>query len=153
MPIRCWRLSYGFTGRAGFHWTGGARLYRVGPVFIGPGGRGRIGGMGAPRLQVTDEILDRVVFGMENQRERLALDPLDGMLKGEEGGGAYLVPLPPWGPSEGYRLMDRFVGTLPNTVFAGRLRDILKGSSAYFADSRTLWPSGRRCRPCGGALR
>ena len=88
--------------------------------------------MGAPRLRLTDEILERVIFGMENQRERLSLDPSDGMLKGEHDGGADMVPLPPWRPADGYRLMDRFVGTLPNAVFAHRLRDILNGSSGVF---------------------
>ena len=88
--------------------------------------------MGAPRLRLTDEILERVIFGMENQRERLSLDPSDGMLKGEHDGGADMVPLPPWRPADGYRRMDRFVGTLPNAVFAHRLRDILNGSSGVF---------------------
>ncbi len=32
------------------------------------------------RLEVTEEILERVVYGMENQKDLLFLDPSDGVL-------------------------------------------------------------------------
>ena len=82
------------------------------------------------RLMVTEGMLERVVYGMENQRESLALDPLSGELRHEKDGD--LIPLPPWGPTDGYRLMDQFVLTLPPSPFRHRLEDILHSGTGVF---------------------
>ena len=84
------------------------------------------------RLEVTNEILDRVVYGMENQIDLLFLDPVDGTLKSKNGNDSRLVPLPPWGPADGYRLMDKFAGTLPRTNFVNQLQSILTSESGVF---------------------
>jgi len=84
------------------------------------------------RLHVTEEILERVVFGMENQKDRLFLDPSDGLLRPEKDDDGSLIPLPDWGPTDGYRLMDGFTGSLPDTAFRERLVDILHSGSGVF---------------------
>jgi len=89
-------------------------------------------GMDGTRLEVTEEMLERVVFGMENQKDRLYLDPSDGVLRGGDEDDGTLIPLPPWGPTEGYRLMDRFTGTLPDSPFRAGLYAILHSGSGVF---------------------
>ena len=84
------------------------------------------------RLEVTEEILDRVVYGMENQKDRLYLDPSDGLLKEKTVLDTAFIPLPHWGSSEGYRLMDRFISNLPATAFRDRLSDILHSGEGVF---------------------
>ncbi len=84
------------------------------------------------RLEVTEEILERVVYGMENQKDRLFLDLSDGILRLEQEIDSTSIPIPPWGPAEGYRLMDGFAGTLPDTVFKERLLDILHSGTGVF---------------------
>ena len=88
--------------------------------------------MGKGRLEVTEEILERVVYGMENQKDRLFLDLSDGNLRLEQEIDGTSIPIPPWGPTEGYRLMDGFAGTLPDTVFKERLLDILHSGTGVF---------------------
>jgi GNAT superfamily N-acetyltransferase len=84
------------------------------------------------RLEVTEEILERVVYGMENQKDLLFLDPSDGVLHPVADDNGTFIPLPPWGPTEGYRLMDGFTGTLPDTMFRERLLAILHSGTGVF---------------------
>ena len=88
--------------------------------------------MDGDRLEVTEEILDRVVYGMENQKVELFLDPADGQLKEEGPERRTLIPMPEWTPSDGFRLMDSFVATLPDTPFRRSLLDILHSGQGVF---------------------
>ena len=88
--------------------------------------------MNNKQLNLTEEILERVVYGMENQKDRLLLNPSDGLLYPEKENDGSFIPLPPWGPSEGYRLMDGFAASLPDTGFRRRLFDILHSGSGVF---------------------
>ena len=83
------------------------------------------------KLTISTEILDRVVYGMENQKEQLFLDPTDGTLK-QLAKDAGLIPLPPWDSSSGYRLMDNFITSLPDRTLAARLRDALDSGTGVF---------------------
>ena len=84
------------------------------------------------RLEVTEDMLDRVVYGMENQKDQLYLDPSDGALSTDTDGSDSLIPMPPWGPSEGYRLMDQFAGTLPKSILRSQLLEILHSGTGVF---------------------
>ena len=88
--------------------------------------------MNNKQLNLTEEILERVVYGMENQKDRLMLNPSDGLLHPEKENDGSFIPLPPWGPSEGYRLMDGFAASLPDTGFRMRLFDLLHSGSGVF---------------------
>ncbi len=88
--------------------------------------------MNKVKLDVTEEMLERVVFGMENQKDRLMLDPADGRLRPEKENNGSFIPLPSWGPTDGYRLMDGFAASLPDTIFRERLRDILHTGTGVF---------------------
>ena len=88
--------------------------------------------MAKVRLEVTEEILDRVIFGMENQVEILYLDISEGILKSNGDDETQLIPLPPWGPTEGYRLMDSFSATISGLMAAQQIQDILSSGSKVF---------------------
>ncbi len=89
--------------------------------------------MNSLRLTITDEILDRIVYGMENQVEKLFLNPHNGMLVSEEiDDDTTLIPMPAWGPVDGFRLMDMFVGSLPPSSFSRMLRNVLGSRSGVF---------------------
>ncbi len=88
--------------------------------------------MDKARLDITEEILERVVYGMENQKDRLLLDPSNGLLRPETDDDGTFIPLPSWGPTDGYRLMDGFAGSLPDTDFRDRLLEILHSGNSVF---------------------
>ena len=53
-------------------------------------------------------------------------------LDGVEGGNAQFVPIPTWGPAEGFRLRERFVLKLRNPIFAEMLREALSSGQGVF---------------------
>jgi GNAT superfamily N-acetyltransferase len=53
-------------------------------------------------------------------------------LDGVEGGSARFVPIPTWGPAEGFHLMERFVLKLRNPIFAEMLREALSSGQGVF---------------------
>lgn len=53
-------------------------------------------------------------------------------LDGVEGGSAQFVPIPTWGPAEGFHLMERFVLKLRNPIFAEMLREALSSGQGVF---------------------
>ena len=88
--------------------------------------------MNKVKLDVTEDMLERVVFGMENQKDRLMLDPEDGQLRPEKENDGSFIPLPSWGPTDGYRLMNGFASSLPDMIFRKRLLDILHSGTGVF---------------------
>jgi len=53
-------------------------------------------------------------------------------LDGVEGGNAQFVPIPTWGPAEGFHLRERFVLKLRNPIFAEMLREALSSGQGVF---------------------
>jgi len=87
-------------------------------------------------IHLTRELVDQIVFGMENQDQEFYLDletqtvvpdPPDI----EEEAERY-VDLPPWSSVDGYNLMERFVGSLRNPIYRERLRKILASGRGVF---------------------
>ncbi|MFW5687980.1 MAG: UPF0158 family protein [Spirochaetota bacterium] len=90
-----------------------------------------------PSLRMTRELIDQVVFGMENQDRDYFLDvqeatvvPID-QVNEEEIGSRYLE-LPAWRSVDGYNLMEQFVATLHNPIYRSRLRAILASGKGVF---------------------
>ncbi len=84
------------------------------------------------RLEVTEDILDRVVYGMENQRKELFLDPSDGQLREKSPERRVLIPMPEWTPADGFRLMDSFTATISDSAFRESLQSILQSGNGVF---------------------
>lgn len=87
------------------------------------------------RFELTPELMEQIVFAMENQKETFLLDSeLPSIISRESGnesaGVRYELPL--WEPSDGYRLMEQFVLSLRNPVYREHLSSILHCGSGVF---------------------
>jgi GNAT superfamily N-acetyltransferase len=86
------------------------------------------------QFELTKELIDQIIFSMENQNEKFLLDTQSLMiipdLKDENLPDA--VRLPEWNPSDGYQLMDSFTGSLKNPIYRERLRTILNTGRGVF---------------------
>ena len=87
-------------------------------------------------VQLTGEMVDEIVFGMENQEVDFFFDLQEGGLipEGElpEEGGERYVEIPEWRPVDGFRLMERFVATVKNPLYRDELRAALNGGRGVF---------------------
>jgi GNAT superfamily N-acetyltransferase len=121
---------------------------------------------------LTEELINQIIFAMEDQRHRFVVDretgamlreeelPAGESLQGGETGapgqdrqavrGRELeaeepgpldgvpaprpryLPIPTWGPAEGFHLMERFVLKLRNPIFAEMLREALSSGQGVF---------------------
>ena len=77
-------------------------------------------------LQLTDEILSEIIWGMENQDASYMLDVSTGTLYSPETGDPEtdpenLVALPPWSSSNGYQMMVSFISSCPDGKLKQRL--------------------------------
>ncbi|MDC7234467.1 MAG: GNAT family N-acetyltransferase [Spirochaetales bacterium] len=87
-------------------------------------------------FKLSSELMDQIIFAMENQKETFLLDTETLLLRTESSvepsDGETLIPLPDWTPSDGYQLMDSFTGTLKNPVYRERLSEILRSGRGVF---------------------
>lgn len=90
----------------------------------------------AEQFKLTPELMDQIIFAMENQKDSFFLDTETLLLTSEssldESRRDYLLPVPEWTPSDGYQLMDSFTGTLKNPIYRERLRGILNSGRGVF---------------------
>ncbi|WP_156104651.1 GNAT family N-acetyltransferase [Spirochaeta lutea] len=94
------------------------------------------------QVRLTRELLDQVVFGMENQELNFFLDMETGeILSFDEGQTDTIledpeskryVPIPEWTSTDGYNLMEKFVAGLRNPLARERLRAILQAGRRVF---------------------
>jgi GNAT superfamily N-acetyltransferase len=92
-------------------------------------------------IQLNRELVDQIVFGMENQDHVFYLDletrtvvPEPAGVTETESAGATgrFVRLPQWRSADGYNLMSKFVATLRNPIYRERLRGILASGRGVF---------------------
>lgn len=90
------------------------------------------------RFEITPELVDQIIFGMENQEQELLFDtkqvkliPVEEAEEDLEDPERYL-PLPPWQSVHGYNLMERFVAGLRNPIYRELLRGILASGRGVF---------------------
>ena len=91
--------------------------------------------MESDRFDLTSELMEQIIFAMENQKEIFLLDSdmpsiISRDARDQVKGTAYELPL--WEPSDGYRLMEQFVLTLRNPVYKEHLSSILHCGSGVF---------------------
>ena len=79
------------------------------------------------KFDLIPEIVDRIVFAMENQGADYSVDVETSEMVKDRGAhlGDRFVPIPPWRPIDGFQLMERFVTTLRNPIHRSRLRSAL----------------------------
>lgn len=95
--------------------------------------------------ELTDEIVDQIIFGMENQQTDYLFDLKEGELvsssdpkvvaaeeNAEEEAEERFVELPDWRPVDGFHLMERFVAFIKNPIYRQEMRDALNGGRGVF---------------------
>ena len=94
-------------------------------------------------FELTPQMVDKIAFAMEDQKQRFAVDIESGELIPWQGGSAEggeegNVPLPRWGSAEGFHLMESFITSLDNPVYREQLSHALtmgKGVFRAFKDA------------------
>lgn len=108
-----------------------------------------VGGKDRMKAVLTRELIDQIVFGMENQEEEFALDLETmsvlslGELPDEDQDEERYIPLPDWQSVDGFSLMERFVQKLHNPLARTELQRILlsgKGVFRQFKDCLRQYP-------------
>jgi GNAT superfamily N-acetyltransferase len=91
------------------------------------------------QFKMTAELMDQIIFGMENQKEDLLLDGDSGLVvprstlsKEELTLEERYLDLPEWTPTDGFHLMEGFASALKNPIYRERLRDILNSGRGVF---------------------
>ena len=90
-----------------------------------------------PSLRLTRELVDQIVFGMENQEREYVLDTEEGSVipadqAHPDAEKDRYLSLPEWRSVDGYNLMEQFVASLHNPIFRERLRAILASGRGVF---------------------
>ncbi len=87
-------------------------------------------------IELTGEMVDEIVFGMENQETDFYFDLQEGVLvpaeELPEDAGERYQEIPQWRPVDGFRLMERFVATVKNPLYRDELRSALNGGRGVF---------------------
>lgn len=92
---------------------------------------------------LSQELLDQLVFGMENQDTDMLLDTQAGMVVSQTemdeteieeacSNGERFIPLPDWSPANGFNLMEAFVGKVHNPICRKQLRTALDSGRGVF---------------------
>ena len=104
------------------------------------------------RFELNNALVDQIIFYMEDQNSDFVLDTCKGMVIStddpeyeDESGGedGRFIPLPGWGPSDGFRLMERFAAALHNPVAREELSAALergRGVFRAFKDAASRFP-------------
>ena len=106
------------------------------------------------RFELNEALIDDILFFMEDQNVESLLDTEEGMVIGTEDEafdedaeeGRYLS-LPEWGPSEGFRLMERFTAELRNPLVREELSAALdrgRGVFRTFKDTIARHPAAEK---------
>lgn len=90
--------------------------------------------------KLTEEIVDQIIFGMENQEKNYKYDLIKGDIitvdelrdSGEADDVERYVRLPQWRPVDGFHLMERFVAYIKNPIYRQEMRDALNGGRGVF---------------------
>ncbi|TVR02635.1 MAG: GNAT family N-acetyltransferase [Spirochaetaceae bacterium] len=88
------------------------------------------------KFVLSRELVDQIVFAMENQECEYVLDvqtmQIEPASEERADDPQRFVPLPVWESVDGYNLMERFTGTLNNPVYRERLGAILSSGRGVF---------------------
>jgi len=94
-------------------------------------------------FELTPELVDQIIFAMENQSSAFYLDSHDLQIlplsdKGDVPDEDHCYKLPGWSSVEGFQVMEQFVGTLRNPIARQELRFVLKSGSGVFRKFKNI---------------
>lgn len=90
------------------------------------------------RFELTPEIIDQVIFAMENQESPFLFDSetrtvVEVREEGEdEAAEGRYIEIPEWSSADGFQLMERFVASLRNPLVRDKLRTALSSGKGVF---------------------
>jgi ribosomal protein S18 acetylase RimI-like enzyme len=89
-------------------------------------------------FELTPQMIDKIAFAMEDQKERFSVDVETGELAAVSslsgGSEERYVRLPRWGSAEGFHLMESFVTSLDNPAYREQLsRSLTMGKGVFRA--------------------
>jgi len=114
------------------------------------------------RFELTEALIDDILFAMEDQEGCFLLDTVDGVVAGgpdgvdlldgeiddEDGeGGERYIDLPEWDSADGFRLMERFAAGFRNPLISRELSSALgkgKGVFRAFKDVLGRYPEAEK---------
>jgi len=100
-------------------------------------------------FELSQALIDEILFFMEDQEGKFRLDTQEGMVintddeKFDKEDDDCYVSLPDWGPSNGFRLMERFTAGLHNALVREELSAALnrgRGVFRAFKDTLSQYP-------------
>jgi GNAT superfamily N-acetyltransferase len=108
------------------------------------------------QFELTKALIDEILFFMEDQDGDFRLDTQEGMVLStddeefdDEADDDRYISLPDWGPSDGFRLMERFTAGLHNALIREELSAALdrgrgvfrafKGTLSQYPEAEKLW--------------
>jgi len=101
------------------------------------------------RFELNQALIDEILFFMEDQDGEFLLDTQEGIVIStddegfDEDADDRYIGLPAWGPSNGFRLMERFTAGLHNALAREELSSALnrgRGVFRAFKDTLTRYP-------------
>ncbi len=88
------------------------------------------------KFDLTKELIDQIIYGMEDQEQEYYIDLQRGEVvpehEIEEPDEERYVLIPDWRPVDGYNLMERFLQQLRNPIYREQLRSILASGQRVF---------------------
>lgn len=88
------------------------------------------------QFELTPEVIDQLIFAMENQESGFSFDTETSSVVHEPSlvrtDPARYVAIPPWGSADGFHLMERFVASLRNPLTREKLRAALASGKGVF---------------------
>jgi ribosomal protein S18 acetylase RimI-like enzyme len=106
------------------------------------------------QFELTDALIDDILFSMEDQEGNFLLDTLEGTvvhsdldILEEDPENTRYIDLPPWSSSDGYHLMERFAAGFKNPLVRRELTAALdrgKGVFRAFKDVLNRYPEAEK---------
>ncbi len=102
--------------------------------------------MGGLLFRLTEEIINLIIFGMENQSDEYYVNIENGLVgskssilqdAGDSDIDSIALPVPEWHPADGFQLMESFVVSVHNPQHAKALGEILSAGRGAFRNFKS----------------
>jgi GNAT superfamily N-acetyltransferase len=103
--------------------------------------------MGKILFQLTPEIIDMIIFGMEYQSDKYCVDIKTGDVlpeteifgtSGTEDVDSSVISVPDWLPADGFQVMESFVAIIHNPSYKETLRKVLSAGKGAFRNFKNI---------------
>lgn len=90
------------------------------------------------KFELTDELIDQIIFCMEDQSNEYRIDINTGDLITVETAHEETIPIPEWKSSDGFLMMEKFISSLHNPVYKEELRNVLSFGRGVFKNFKNI---------------